>query len=201
MADYNPKVTDLQRQDSDLQSELAPLNRESSGGEPSPSPGISDFKRWMRENSVNANKVISVPDPSTYPSDIHHRLAHNALVHLRSKDWSSAHMNARKVNLHSCRCTYFHSSTVQSIENRPSAMGYIAKAVAQLRMSEPEKADQVFDFAFANCHPDESDFLLVIKVCDPYAGKSLIHLSVSPRPLSYLWLGNVTLRSRVFVTC
>jgi hypothetical protein len=27
---------------------------------------------------------------------------------------------------------------------------------------------QVFDLAFGNCNPNESNLLLLIKVCDPY---------------------------------
>ncbi|KAF8552128.1 TPR-like protein [Imleria badia] len=122
------------------------MKRESSEDKPSPSLGISDFKRWMRESSVADSTLVSIPDPSTSSSDNHHRLVHNALVHVRSKDWSSAYAIARK-----------------SIETQPSAMGYIAKAVAQIRMSEPEKAVQIFDFAFANCNPHESDLILLIK--------------------------------------
>ena len=52
-------------------------------------------------------------------------------------------------------------------------MGYIAKALAQTRMSEPEKAVQIFDLAFANCNPDESNLLLLVKVSGPYPHKSL----------------------------
>ena len=47
-------------------------------------------------------------------------------------------------------------------------MGYIAKALAHIGMGEPEKAVQIFDLVFANCNPDESNLLLLIKVCSPY---------------------------------
>ncbi|KAF8550012.1 TPR-like protein [Imleria badia] len=100
----------------------------------------------MHQNSVNADSLISDPDSSTSSSDIHHVFAHNALVNVRSKDRSSACANARK-----------------SIDARPSTMGYIAKALAQIGIGEPEKAVQVLDLAFANCNPDESNLLLLIK--------------------------------------
>ena len=45
-------------------------------------------------------------------------------------------------------------------------MGHIAKALAQIGMGEPEKAMQVFDLAFGDCDPNESNFLLLIKVCN-----------------------------------
>jgi hypothetical protein len=76
-------------------------------------------------------------------------------------------------------CTHPH---VKSLVTRPSAMGYIAKALAQIGMGEPEEAMQVFDLAFGNCNPKESNLLLLIKVCDPYAwqvsdtAKRLCHL-------------------------
>ena len=53
---------------------------------------------------------------------------------------------------------------VKSIVIRPSAMGHIAKALAQVGKGDPEKAMQVFDLAFRNCNPNESDLLLLIKV-------------------------------------
>ena len=62
---------------------------------------------------------------------------------------------------------------IKSIDTQLSAMGYIAKALAQTRMSEPEKAVQIFDLAFANCNPDESNLLLLVKVSGPYPHKSL----------------------------
>ena len=43
-------------------------------------------------------------------------------------------------------------------------MGYIVQALAQIGMGEPEKAMQVFDLAFGNCNPNESNLLLLIKV-------------------------------------
>ncbi|KAF8550350.1 TPR-like protein [Imleria badia] len=97
----------------------------------------------MRESSFNAGILISVPDPS---SDIHHVLVHNALVRVRSENWSSAYEDAQK-----------------SIVTRPSAMGYIAKVLAQIGMGEPEESMQVFDLAFKNCNPQESNLLLLIK--------------------------------------
>jgi hypothetical protein len=120
------------------------------------SQGIGDFKQWMLQNSVDVDSLISDPDPSTSLSDIHHVFAHNALVNVRSKARSSAYANARK-----------------SIDAQPSAMGYITKALAEIGMGESEKAVQVFDLAFANCNPDESNLLLLIKVCGLYLHRSL----------------------------
>ena len=43
-------------------------------------------------------------------------------------------------------------------------MGHIVKALAQIGMGEPERGMQVFDLAFGNCNPNESNLLLLIKV-------------------------------------
>ncbi|KAF8546271.1 hypothetical protein OG21DRAFT_1491411 [Imleria badia] len=142
----NKTITNLESDLETTQSALDALKREVAEEKLKLTLGISDFKQWMRQNSVNADSLISDPNPSTSSSDIHHVFAHNALVNVRSKDRSSAYANARK-----------------SIDARPSTMGYIAKALAQIGMGEPEKAVQVFDLAFANCNPDESNLLLLIK--------------------------------------
>lgn len=47
-------------------------------------------------------------------------------------------------------------------------MGYIAKALTQIGKGETEEAMQVFDLAFGNCNPNESNLLLLMKVCSPY---------------------------------
>ena len=140
-------------------------NGEAAEGKQRLSPGISDFKQWMRGSSVNADSLISDYDRSS-SSDIHQVLAHNALLKVRSQNWSSAYEDANKVILSCHPCTYVRSSHVKSIVIRPSAMGHIAKALAQIGMDEPEKATQVFDLAFGNCNPNESNLLLLIKVCD-----------------------------------
>lgn len=48
-------------------------------------------------------------------------------------------------------------------------MGYIAKALAHIGKGESEEAMQVFDLVFRNCNPEESNLLLLIKVCNLYA--------------------------------
>ena len=98
-ADYNTEVTRLQRDTSDLQSALDALSRQVAEGKQKLSLGIEDFKQWMRENSVNADTLISDPHPSTSSSDIHQVLAHNALLKVRSEIWSSAYEDASKVIL------------------------------------------------------------------------------------------------------
>ncbi|KAF8552779.1 hypothetical protein OG21DRAFT_1511030 [Imleria badia] len=107
---------------------------------------ISDFKRWMRESSVSPDTLISYPDPSTSSRDMHHVLAHNALVNVHSENWSSADEDAKK-----------------SIVTQPSPMGYIAKALAQIGKGEHKEGIRIFDLAFANCNPKESNLLLLIK--------------------------------------
>lgn len=47
-------------------------------------------------------------------------------------------------------------------------MGYITAAIAQIGKGEPEEAIRVFDLAFWNCNPNESDLLLLIKVVHKY---------------------------------
>ncbi|KAF8547589.1 hypothetical protein OG21DRAFT_1527056 [Imleria badia] len=108
----------------------------------------------MRESSVNADTLISDPDLSTSLSDVHHVLAHKALV----KD-------AEKVFylIGLLMCTH---PLAKSIVTRPSAMGHIAKALAQIGKGEPEEAMEVFDLVFGRCNPNESNLLLLIKKCD-----------------------------------
>ena len=124
--------------------------------------GIGDFKQWMRESSVNTDTPISEPDPSTSSSDIHHMLAHNALLKVRPEMWSSAYYeDANKVIFQFNMSTHPH---VKPILIRQSAIGYIVQALAQIGMGEPEKAVEVFDLAFGKCDPNESNLLLLIKV-------------------------------------
>ena len=176
-ADYDTKVAHLQRDKSDLQSALRVLKMEVAEGKQRLSPGIGDFKQWMRDSSVNADTLISDLDPLNSSSNIHQVLAHNALLKVRSQIWSSAYEYANKVIvrflMHVLMFIYPH---VKSINIRQSAMGYIAKALAQIGMGEPEKAMDVFDLAFGNCHPNESNLLLLIKVCDH--GNSFIQLRI-----------------------
>ncbi|KAF8555428.1 hypothetical protein OG21DRAFT_1521768 [Imleria badia] len=146
-ADNDTKVSHFQRDNSDLRSALDTLKREVAEDKLRLSLGIGDFKRWMRESSVSADTITSDSVPLTSSSDIYHVLAHNALVNVRSEKWSSAYEDAEK-----------------SIVTRPSAMGYIVKALAQIGKGEPEVAMQVFDLVFANCNPNESNLLLLIKL-------------------------------------
>jgi hypothetical protein len=166
-AEYDAEVIRLQRDKSDLQSALEALIMEVAEGKQRLSPGLDDFKQWMRDSSVSVDTLISAFDPSNPSSDIHQVLAHNALVKVRSQIWSSAYEDANKAIFHSLiRVVMSTHAHVKSIVIRPSAMGYIAKALAQIGNGEPEKAMQVFDLAFRNCNPIESNLLLLVKVCD-----------------------------------
>ena len=186
-ADYDTKVTRLQLEKSDLKSALGALEREVTEDKQRLSPGFIDFIQWMRENSVNADTLISDPDPPTSSSDIHHVLAHNSLVKVHSENWSSAYEDAQKVIPRPLiglpMSTHSHA---KSIVTRPSAMGYITKALAQIGMGQPEEAMQVFDLAFGNCNPKESNLLLLVKVCGPFFMRSPIQLMPHhDRPSSY----------------
>ena len=179
-ADYRTEVARLQRDKSDLQSALGALKLEVAEGKQRLSTGINDFKRWMRDSSVNADSLISDLDPSNSSSDTHHVLAHNALLNVRSEIWTSAYEDANKVISHPLiRLLMSTHPHAQSIVIRPSAMGYIAKSLAQIGMGEPEKAMRVFDLAFGNCNPIESNLLLLIKVCDLWPN---FHTTKHPRP-------------------
>ena len=165
--DYDKEVVCLQGEKSDLQSALTALKADMAGQKQQLSPGIGDFKKWLRESSVGANTVL---DPSTSRGDIHHILAHNALVKVRSENWSSACEDAKQVILHILtRAFVLNYSHVKSIIARTSAMGYTAKALAQIGKGESEDAMQVLDLAFRNCNPNESHLLLLIKVCSSNA--------------------------------
>ena len=175
-ANYDTKVTCLQLENSDLQSALGALKTEVTEHKRRLSLGVIDFTQWMCENSVNADTLISVSDPSTSSGNIHHVLAHNALVKVRSKSWSSAYEDAQKVIPHSFIGVHVYTHPhFKSIVTRPSAMAHIVKALAQIGMGDTEQALQLFDLAFRNCNPKESDLLLLIKVCDPCV--SLIRLN------------------------
>ena len=169
-ANYDSKVTRLQLEKSDLQSAFNDLKREVTEGQQRLSLGFINFKQWMRENSINAGTLISVPDPSTSSSDTHHILAHNALVKVRSENWSSAYEDAQKVSFYFLVGVLVSTHPpLKSIVTLPSAMAHIVKALAQIGMGETEEALKAFDLAFGNCDPKESNLLLLIKVCDPYA--------------------------------
>ena len=96
-ANYNAKLTCLQLENSHLQSALGALQTEVTEDKRRLTLGITHFTQWMSENSVNADTLISVPDPLASSTDIHHVLAHNALVKVRSQNWSSAYEDAQKV--------------------------------------------------------------------------------------------------------
>ena len=139
---------------------------------------ITDFTQWMCENSVNADTLISVPSPSTSLSDIHHVLAHNALVNVHAGNWSSAYEDAQKVIFHSLIAVLVYTHPpLKSIVARESATAHIVKALAQIGMDDTDQALQSFDLAFRNCNPKESNLLLLIKVCDLYV--SLIQLDTN----------------------
>ncbi|KAF8554888.1 hypothetical protein OG21DRAFT_1496708 [Imleria badia] len=163
-ADYDTKVTRFQRDNSDLQSELGALKKEVAEDKLRLSLGIGDFKQWMRKSSISAETLTSVLDPSAPSNETYHVLAHNALLEVRSRNWSSAYEDAKKVKFHSrfggVMSTHPH---VESIVARPSVVGYIAQTLAQIGMGEPEEAMRVFDLAFRNCDPKESNLLLLIK--------------------------------------
>jgi hypothetical protein len=179
-ADYDIQVTNFQRDKSGLQSALGALKMEVSEGKQSLCPGIGDFNQWLRDSSVNADTLISDLDSLDSSSDIHHVLAHNALLKVRSDIWSSAYEDADMVIFHSLISVPMSIHPhVKSIVIRPSAMGYIAKALAQIGKGEPENAMQVFDLAFGNCNPIESNLLLLIKVCDLW---QILYPTKHPRP-------------------
>ena len=177
-ADYNTKVTHFQLENSDLQSALAALKTEITEDKRRLSLSIADFTQWMCENSVNADTLISVPSPSTSLSDIHHVLAHNALVNVHAGNWSSAYEDAQKVIFHSLIAVLVYTHPpLKSIVTRESATAHIVKALAQIGMDDTDQALQSFDLAFRNCNPKESNLLLLIKVCDLYV--SLIQLDTN----------------------
>ena len=158
-------VSSFQRSKSELQSAIHTLKGEIAEAKLRMSPGIGDFKQWMRKNSINTDSLI---DLSSSSSDMHHVHAHNALMNLRAEKWSLADEDAKRVIFRFVGVLLSIHPHVKSIDSRSSAMGYIAKAVAQIGLGDPEKAMQVFDLGLANCNPDESNLLLLIKVSDPY---------------------------------
>lgn len=96
-ADHHTEVVRLQCDRSDLQSQLGALKTEVAEHKKRLSVSIGDFRKWMREHTVNADTLVSDPDSLTSSSDIHHELAHNALLKVRSENWSSAYEDAKKV--------------------------------------------------------------------------------------------------------
>ncbi|KAF8547530.1 hypothetical protein OG21DRAFT_1517260 [Imleria badia] len=53
-------------------------------------------------------------------------------------------------------------------------------------MGESEEAMQVFDLAFRNCNPNESELLLLIKVCGPYVWQVSDTTNFTDHPLIYV---------------
>ena len=120
--DYDTKVTQLQYENSDLQSELASLKTKLAEDKPSSSLGIAEFKRWMCESSAKADTLITIPDPPTSSTDIHHVLAYNSLVYAHLGDWSSAYEKAREVNFFhfvGYICPLIHASSLSKLSRRP----------------------------------------------------------------------------------
>ena len=119
---FATKLTLFPPNNSDLQSTLDTLKMEVAEDKLKLSLGISDFKQWMHRNSINADSVVSNPDPLTSLSDIHHVFAHNALVNVRSKARSSAYANARKVNFHFFLggvMSLIHTSSLSTLGHQP----------------------------------------------------------------------------------
>lgn len=121
--EYNAEVACLQRDKSDLQFALDALKREVTKFKESLSISIGDFKQWMRKNSVSADTLISDLDPLTCSNDIHHVLAHNALLKVHSQDWSSAYELAKKVGFNPLIHVPYHSSTRQVCRRSPISHG------------------------------------------------------------------------------
>ena len=111
----NAKVTRLQHDRFDLLSEFGSLEREVAEDQLRSCLGITDFKQWMRESSANADTLIWDPDPSISSNDVHHVLAHNALVRVRSENWSSAYEDARKVSFRSSSLSASQLNYVSSL--------------------------------------------------------------------------------------
>lgn len=105
-----------------VQSALAALTREVANDKERLSIGIGDFKRWIRQSSVNADTLISDSDRSMFSSDTHHVFAHNALRKVRSEDWISAYEDANKVIfilISMYLCPLIHTSSLSSLGRLP----------------------------------------------------------------------------------
>ncbi|KAF8553290.1 hypothetical protein OG21DRAFT_1267989 [Imleria badia] len=77
----------------------------------------------------------------------HHALANRALVRVHLQHWYQLAIDDAE----------------NSIRIRPSIIGYIAKTVALISGGKKAEGCRVFDLAFRHCHPNEVDFLLLIK--------------------------------------
>ena len=101
---YDTEVMRLQGENFDLQSALVALKTEMAGQKQQLSPSLGDFMKWIHESSVGANILL---DSSASSGDIHHVLAHNALVKVRLENWREAYEDAKQVILHilMCVCT------------------------------------------------------------------------------------------------
>ena len=117
----------------------------------------------MCESSISKDTPLLYDDSPASASEV--LPVHNALSHIRSQNWSSAFQDANKVMsdylFHIPTLIYPH---IGSIGVRPSTMGYVAEALAQIGMGEPEKAIQTFDLVFWNS--STNDLLLLLKVCE-----------------------------------
>ncbi|KAF8554772.1 TPR-like protein [Imleria badia] len=105
------------------------------------------FKLWICDELADTTALLT--DKILRASkDSHHALANRALIHAHWGDYRAAIDDAKN-----------------SIKIQPSAVGYIALAIARIHNCEREGGFRALDFAFKQCYlsPSDIDFLLLIK--------------------------------------
>lgn len=114
---------------------------------------------WKKAETVVTEEMIHFSCPN------HHSLTNRALIRARLQDWRGALDDAQQV--HSC-CVFqllvFTLIRVKSLKVQLSVIGYIAKAIAHVGQGEFQAGIRTFDLAFMHCSPEESAFLLLIRV-------------------------------------
>ncbi|KAF8121185.1 quinon protein alcohol dehydrogenase-like superfamily [Boletus edulis] len=106
---------------------------------------VSDaaFKPWIEGNLKSVEDILSreIVQHSNY-----HAFANRALVRTRLKQWDMAIEDANR-----------------SLSISPSAIGYIAHAIALLDQHEKRHALRTFDLAFCHCDASQKRFVLLLR--------------------------------------
>ena len=158
---------------------------------------VLDSWRKDRLEDVEASLTKAITNSG---NQSHFSLANRALVRARLRQWDLAIDDAEKVSPRSLSYILVLNLNYQkSIEIRQSIIGYTAKSIALIGGGKKEEGCRVFDLVFRHCHPNEVDFLLLIKVCIPHwlSGCLFVYFY---RQSSCLWPGNMLMQPRMFAT-
>ena len=192
-AQYDTQVARLQHEGSNLQSSLDALQVAVAEANQRWTPGIGDFKQWMCEDSNDHG------GPLNSLSENHYVLVQNALLSIRSQNWSSAYLDAKKVSLDPLlhMLTFTYPPVSQSIS------AHRLWAILPVLSHKSECVNWRKRF---KCSTSRSGTVIRTRVISCCLSRSVIHLhsalphkqaSPSTRRSSFSWPGDMMKRSRV----